>query len=276
MQCNQGVGVGILQTCAFLTADDWIETKVGSIGNTSHANVVSLSANHTQDGGAVIGVKRRRNHQYLRLVGLRDNDVDEVFVVDVRGVLNDGHFNALTTPLLCWIDVELREEHFVSLQIKTASAVSGIDGRERAEVGGRVSSLRISGEGCSVVRWRLDRVGQGRCSGRCRRRKIVEWTKNRITNRVSLVAACVARRTINALTVAGGQQRSLPCWREGSDRQRLACAGAAAASAWRILGDGNAIQVPLNDAAGRIVAAHINAATHLVAAAERVLYEATG
>ena len=107
----------------------------------------------------MIGVKRRGDHQHLRLVGLRDNNVDEIFVVDVRGVLKHGHFNALTTPLLRWIETELREEHLVSLQIKTASAVAGIDGCERSEVGRCVSSFRISGEGCSVHRWSFDRVG---------------------------------------------------------------------------------------------------------------------
>ena len=45
-------------------------------------------------------------------------------------------------------------------------------------------------------------------------------------------------------------------------------------SIWCILGDRNAIQVPFNDAAGRIGAAYVNAATHLVAAAEGVLNEA--
>ena len=105
------------------------------------------------------GVKRRRDHQHLRLVGLRDNDVDKVFVIDVRGVVKHSHFNALTAPLLRWIKIELREERLVSLQIKTASGVSVIDERERTEVGGGNLSRRVSGEFRSVRRWSLDRVG---------------------------------------------------------------------------------------------------------------------
>ena len=211
LQRDEGVGVGILQTCAFLTANDWVETKVSAIGNAGHADVVSLSSNDSQDGSTVIGVKRRRDHQHLRLVWLRDNNVDQVFVVDVRGVLNDRHFNALTASLLRWIDIELRQERLVSLQIKTASAIARIDGRERSEVGGRVSSFRISGECCSVVRWSLERVGQGRrqCGW-----KSVEWSKNGTANGIRLVATRVARRTIQVLTVAGRQERRLSSWRK--------------------------------------------------------------
>ena len=285
LEVDEGRRQRVGDPLAFFPAHARVEAHVALVRDARNSFLVRVcpgrlaGADHAEHRGAVVGVKRGRDHQDLGLVGFAGDPSNQLLVFQERRGLDDGNGDSFAVAgVQCRLgrQQQLSRDALESRDVQAAAAERAVQHGQRPEIGLGVGAVIGSREAVAVDGRQFDRVGQ---SGGQR----VEWGQDRFLGLVDLEAARRVRNgetagcedgsagQVGGLAAFAGRERAR-CDAEGAGaRKRLRGAGRVIRAAWagldlQVLRQDDAVVVPAVGAAVRVVAAHPHAAADLAAA----------